>query len=652
MHKLIRTFASIVGVLVVASLVLVVLLTTETGTCWLIHHVATHVPGQLTIRRIQGNVFSDLSLYGVDYRTDQQHTEIQHVALSWQPIALLSGTVHLQNLDIQGITCILLEPKETSTKGTVYLSPDASFPLEVVIEEARLDRLDLRHGDSRYVLDYVHLTGRADRNGLWFEQFKAQGKGVHINLRGRTGLRPPHAFQGNLNWSVMLPNGVRAQGECDIRGDIHTVKLTLKLSEPFVLETRGEIMLGRGLTGFSLIGERGNAHWPSNAGAAYLSKNAQHHIKSKTDSYQMTSRNDYTGQNLPTTQHFQTGGRGGLMNIRVENLEAHMLGGTVKLNGHIVWKLKPKWEFTVNAVDIDPSIHWPDWPGKLALEAKVIGETDATTLTVLLHEIKIVGHLLEQPLQATGDLTLRGKRIESGNIEILSGKNQLNVSGTTASHLDLRFDVHVPDPVSLWPELRGRLRGKGILKQTLSNPTGEIALEGNNISYRDFITVQNFDVNLAFSSNDMHNSNARIKMVNLQVNDEVLPSISLDWVGDLKNHRVRADIVSTSACTNVEFEGSCHQDVWEVKVNAASFDPNQYGMWRLRNPVDLVVSNTEIKPFKACWVQEKSSVCAEGFWNNTSGWKAEGDVNAPPLKCMMDLLKKFLKKRAAIQPER
>ncbi len=169
MHKLIRTFASIVGVLVVASLVLVVLLTTETGTCWLIHHVATHVPGQLTIRRIQGSVFSDLSLYGVDYRTDQQHTEIQHVALSWQPIALLSGTVHLQNLDIQGITCILLEPKETSTKGTVYLSPDASFPLEVVIEEARLDRLDLRHGDSRYVLDYVHLTGRADRNGLWFD---------------------------------------------------------------------------------------------------------------------------------------------------------------------------------------------------------------------------------------------------------------------------------------------------------------------------------------------------------------------------------------------------------------------------------------------------------------------------------------------------
>jgi translocation and assembly module TamB len=642
MRKLISTLASLSGVLIVVILLVILVLATEAGSRWLIQYGASRVPNQLAIRHIQGSVLTGLSLYGIEHRIDQKYTRIEHVELSWQPMALLRGMVHLQSLYIEGITYTVPATKEISAKDTIRLPPDISFPFTLVIEDARLERLVFRRGDTQHALDYVHLAGRADRNGLRLKQFEAEEEDIHVNLQGHAKLSQPYKFQANLNWSARLPDGLKVRGKYDISGDIDTIKFTHKLSEPFSLNTQGEVNMSRILPKSNLKGNQQMVQRPLTGEAVYRRGKGQYHFQSKTDSYQLTFNGDFTGPNLPTT-HIQAYGRGNQMSFQVEKLEAHTLGGMVKVNGHIIWQPEPRWEFKVTAINIDPSMHWPEWSGKLALNSELQGDIDAGIPTILLHKLRIVGHLLEQPFQVAGDLTFRDKQLAFDDISIRSGKNQLNVDGTVATYLDLTFNVDAPDPASLWPGFRGQLRGKVSIKGTRSNPTAKISLEGNNISYGHY-TVKNLDAYFVVDSNTTRRSNARISLLNLLVGGEVFPSLSLNWVGDFKSHRVRAEFVSASASAEFEFIGSFRQDIWELKIDTASFMLKKYGMWRLINPVGLLVSHTEVKPFKACWVKEKSNVCVQAFWNDESGWRAEGDVSAPPLRSVIDLLKELLMK--------
>ncbi|MCK4899757.1 MAG: hypothetical protein KAS38_13315 [Anaerolineales bacterium] len=275
-RKLIYISLSIIGVLAVAILGLVALLITETGNRWLIQQAATHVPDELTIRRIQGSVFSGLNLYGVEYRIYNQHTQIQHVELSLQPIALLGGTVHFLSLHIQGLTYTAPEVKDIFTKDTIQVLPDISFPLAVVVDEARLDHLDFRLGNNRHTLDYVHMAGRVDRNGLQLKKLEAQGEGLHVNIQGRTSLHQPYPFQVNLNWSAQLPNGVQARGECDINGDADAVKFIHKLNAPFTIETLGEVKANSKLTEFNLTGSQPKVNWPLTGEAGCQGENRQY----------------------------------------------------------------------------------------------------------------------------------------------------------------------------------------------------------------------------------------------------------------------------------------------------------------------------------------------------------------------------------------
>jgi hypothetical protein len=136
-----------------------------------------------------------------------------------------------------------------------------------------------------------------------------------------------------------------------------------------------------------------------------------------------------------------------------------------------------------------------------------------------------------------------------------------------------------------------------------------------------------------------------VELNNLVVDGEVFPSLSLDWKGNLKNHRVNANLVASAARMNLEFVGACHSDTWNFKIDKASFDLGDYGTWRLiDHPVIMRVSHSGIKPFKACWAQEDSSVCIEGSWRSEEGWHVQGNLNDPPLNRMIDVLKALIQR--------
>jgi autotransporter translocation and assembly factor TamB len=596
-QRLIFLAVAVVGI---ALYLVAAFISTETGSSWLIYRLASYGPENLTIKNVRGNLLSGFSLYGVDHDINQFKTRIEHVEFDWRPLSLLRGKLHITNLHMKGVSLFLPSSAETFPKEVAPRPQKISIPVSIFLDNARLEEMDIHRGEKLYELKYLNLSGRADKNGIRVEKLKAYGQGTRLRFKGHTDLQQPYPFEGNIVWNTMVPGGLHVKGECTIEGNIQEGKATLRLGPPFVLETNFELKANKELTKFSVIGNHNDVQ-----------------------------------QSIPVVTPFLES----TTNVHFNQLEVHALDGSVVLNGHVNWQPDPVLDLSIHGENIDPGFLFPDWPGKLNVQSKLQGEIVGETIKVSLNELKILGRLHDLPFELSGNTTLLNNRPKLVDLDIRSGKNQLKLSKASDKNLNLLFDLEVLEPGSLWPGLEGQWRGQGSVKQINGSPVGTLVLQGNDVTYGNF-HIESYQGSFSCDAIDTQKCKARVKLTNLQVDDEVFPSLLINWMGDLKNHRVKADLVSSTVRANVEFNGECYSDTWKFKFDSASFDLENSGTWRLNShPVNVLVDHTGIKPFKACWAREDSKVCVDASWSAGQGWKSEGNLNAPPLNRVIDILK-------------
>jgi autotransporter translocation and assembly factor TamB len=606
MAKRSRRLIFLVGAVVGIVLYLVAaLFSTETGSAWFIHRLASYVTENLTIKNVRGNLFSGLSLHEVNHDTNQLKTRIEHIELNWRPLSLLRGKLHITQLQMKGVSLFLPSSVETFPMDPARLPDKISMPVSIFLDDARLEAVDIHRGKKLYELKHLNLTVRADKDGIRFENFKAYGQGTRLSFKGHSGLQQPFPFEGNIDWNTMTPGGLPIKGKCSIEGNVQGGKATFRLGPPFVLETAVELKANKEWTKFSVIGNHKDGR-----------------------------------QSIP----FETPDLGGTKNVYFNQLEFQTLGGSVTVHGNVNWQSEPVLDLSIRGENINPDVLLPDWPGKLKFQSRLKGRISDETTYVSLSDIKVLGSLIDQRFALSGSLKFQDNQPEWVDLDIRAGNNRLKLSGASDKSSDLQFDLEVLEPESLWPGLRGPWRGKGSVKRIGSSPAGVLVLEGNDVSYGNF-NVESYHGSFACDSIDTQKCSARVEFTNLVVDGDVFPSLSLDWNGDLKNHRVRADLATPTARVNLEFTGECHSDTWEFRIETATFDLENNGIWRLnKNPVNVLVDHTGIKPFNACWAQKGSSVCVDSSWSAGAGWKSEGDLNAPPLNRMIDILKALIQR--------
>jgi translocation and assembly module TamB len=640
MRRLTKILAVFAIIVVVALFAIILLLATENGSRWLFQYGSDRFPGQLEIGRIQGTMLSGLSLHSIDYRINGQYVQIERFEIDWQLVALLAGTLHIETLYLKGVIYETSLAPETALQSLKRLPTHISFPLELKLDAANLEHFVFRRGDTEQVLDRARLAVKVDKDRFLVQRFEAKKDNLHLYLEGHAKLGNPYPFQAILKWRARLNKDVRARAVCSLKGDISTIKFSHQLSEPFILKTAGEIDF-QFLTESDSVKIRQKVRQLRTAQTENWNKHEQQSSRRGTVSYQLTCRGNTRGSHLPAMQILARGIGNGT-DFELEKLELNSLGGSIKVKGHINLQPELRWLFTVSGSNIDPGIHWPQWSGKLTLNAQVQGDFDSGTPIILLNKLRINGHMLEQPFQMAGDLSLRDRQLTLKNLIIHSGKNRFNLDGTVDAHSNLLFNVDAPDPGSLWPGFKGYVKAKGNLSGTRGDVSGMIALEGQDLRY-GYYFAQNLDAYFALSSNDKSPSQARINFVNLLAGEKAFSNLSVTWAGVFKNHKIYVDVESTSATASIELAGSLYQDKWKVNVNSASFNFDKHGVWRLIVPLNILMSHTEIKPFKVCWLQENSSLCVQASWNRSNGWWAEGDLDAPPLEKMIDLLGEFFK---------
>lgn len=606
-RKLLLTL-SLLAILVVATTACILVLRSEAGSRFLLFQALDYSKTPLKISQCQGNFIDGLTLAEIEYTYDRQRVYVEHAEIDLSLPSLLTGELVLQQVMLKGVDYRSNGKTDAIVKDIIALLEGGIPRLNVVVGNATVEGVFVRTQDNQREIDEIRFSLSIDQDTLDIHYLELEQDNLQVNLQSRTSLVSPYPFQADIRWTLHRAEKKGYRGKWHLQGDADTIRFDHQLYTPLYVRAGGEITLNRISPGLFKLA--GNA--------------------------------DIDGQHLPPI-HLQASGQGGMADFDLEEFEVQTLGGVVTANGNITLKPRPTWKLLIGGTDINPGAHWTLWSGKLNGDAEIEGALVDGSPLLRVNEITVSGELLDQPFHASGALGLDGDVAALNTLKVHSGNNRWVLNGTLSQNSNLRVDFDVPDPVSLWTGVNGHMAGNWIVKGDPRRPVGTLALEGADMRYGEY-RLQKVNGTAHVDLGNPSQSEGYFELNEFRVGKQYLSDISLKWNGDFEKHRASVNVTSPSTTMNLEFDGSCVKDNCEINVDVASFGVQPYDVWQLLSPVQLRVGPGEIKPFRSCWSQEKPDICLSSSWNDEDGWKTEGDLTAPALDSMLEMLKDVMNK--------
>ena len=119
------------------------------------------------------------------------------------------------------------------------------------------------------------------------------------------------------------------------------------------------------------------------------------------DGYDLNLTGETGGPALPTAL-IGLAATGDLQSAKLQTLRLDTLGGRIEAQGQGGWDPQPSWDLSLSAEGIDPSKHWPEWPGRLGGRVLSKGQITAEGPDLSAELDGIKGELRGYPVAAAG----------------------------------------------------------------------------------------------------------------------------------------------------------------------------------------------------------------------------------------------------------
>ncbi|MGB7933820.1 MAG: translocation/assembly module TamB domain-containing protein [Gammaproteobacteria bacterium] len=631
---LFRLFGVLLGLAAIILLLVTVLLASPAGSRWLIDRAAAFAPGTLVIRQITGTLLTGLVADGIDYRLDDTRLQAGRLELAIDPAGLLRGGLSVRRLAIEDA---VYQTPATDTGSTAFTPPERiPLPFAFDVKALSIRRLSLQLGTQETVIDELDLSAHAGPvAGLRITRLHLAMAGASAELGARAALHTPYPFSATLDWRGRLPDGMDGAGHATLEGDVYGLRLDHRLNAPFVIDTRGEVRLDAGAPAVALEGEWDGLRWPLQAAAEYRSAHGRYTLNGVPGNYRYTLAGDFEGAEIPPLE-VEAKGSGTTDGLAFDELTVAGLDGRLDANGTLDWKAGLAIDLGVEGGGVNPGLLWPDWPGKLGIRTRLLAEVRDEDYNVRLRDARLDGTLHERPVSALGDVTFRAGGVESEQLVIRSGDNGLTLSGRLAERLDIEFNVDAQKLEQLVPDLAGSITGTGSLHGEPSQPGGRIEWSGSGLRYQDDV-IGALKGRVVLDGQQPQRSTAYLEATHLHLGGVVASRLRLDAQGWIEQHRLQLTAVADAGSTLATLQGGYAGGRWSGSLTRADLDLRALGDWRLREPVPLELGENRLKPVTACWAAEPSSVCLDGSWQATGGWRAKARLAALPLKRLSGL---------------
>jgi autotransporter translocation and assembly factor TamB len=307
-------------------------------------------------------------------------------------------------------------------------------------------------------------------------------------------------------------------------------------------------------------------------------------------------------------------GTGSTSSVRIDSMNARVLGGALAVSGDLVWWPAVTWDAVVRADSLLPARLFPDpeeWPGWLSLLASSTGGlSEARGLEIQATVDTVYGEVRGERLEGHFEIDLEGVEPDLSSVSLTWGPASVTGSGRVGASVDLQFDVVVPELGLLVPSASGRIRAEGTATGTRETPVVRAAFEATGIEVEG-VGLQSARGDLDLDLAGPLDGTVSARGLSFAGWEVALATAAL--TGQREAHRLSASATGPGAeLTFVAAGGLDAANAWSGSIEELSFSADSIGSWASDGPFDLYVSSEAQRLGRVCLESAPARLCAEG----------------------------------------
>lgn len=621
------------GALVVAVAAILFIATTESGARWALARGSAAAGGKLRWTDVDGTLLRGLRIDDVVLDDPGMVLAARRLEFAWQPWRLLDGTLVLERVALTGV-------RYEARAGGTTLTEDAlrnalfTWPFAVEVREFRAFDLAVSGaGGEAPALDSVTGAATLDSGSLVLSALDLQRNAVQIT--GELRLAQDLALSGTFAWQTRN-DGQTFAGSLVAAGSLRQIGVTHTLLQPVQVRSSGTAVPGL------FAGQQAAVDLQHELPAQNLAAfgQAELALQGVVQSAGNVERIDIAG-NLqartealaPLTIGFALTYRDGAVVIDTATATSTQIG----LAGSGQLQLAPlalQFAWMLDGLDAGarlPQLQLRDVTGAGTLQLS--GNAGAFIATLQLDAL--AGSLNGHPLAVAGSAAANASGLTGVELRAVSGANTLDLAGTAAAVLDLRWDLQAPALGELWQGLGGNVRGSGSIRGTAAAPQVNGTLTGANLRLeRSGSTLALASLALAAeygaSGNDLRLQLDALTFTDADAVRVLMQQGTLTLTGTPEEHELSGSFSAPQGALQFVLQGAGQPQDWRGSLQRAVLD-SDYGAWQLEYPAALQYGAGALSVAENCWVYLASRICGSGGKPAGQGFDAELALTALPL---------------------
>lgn len=236
------------SILFVFSLVLILsallwVTNTSQGLRWVFENSRTYIPGDITIKTMEGSLLRPINIKGLSYQLNDMLIKAENISVIWNISALFAATIDINQLHISDLHINFppAKPGDAKQGDNAIQLPDIHLPWHLIFNDARIKNLVINNGKDEFKLKEIKLEASALFNQVDIKTLHIASDDFSLNANGE--IRPvknyPHKL--DIHWRTTLASAKVITGQGYLQGNMQLIKLQQHISGPVQMTLNAQI---------------------------------------------------------------------------------------------------------------------------------------------------------------------------------------------------------------------------------------------------------------------------------------------------------------------------------------------------------------------------------------------------------------------------
>jgi len=369
-----------------------------------------------------------------------------------------------------------------------------------------------------------------------------------------------------------------------------------------------------------LSGQWQGLGWPLAGEPRLRSGSGQFRLHGEADDYRLSAgfALEAPALDLPSGR-VTLAAHGDRQRVRLESLVARLGDGTLHAAGTSeLGGDRPFWDLDLTARALDPAWLASDWPGRIDVALRVLGEgLDAAVDLSALH-----GQLRGLPVQGAARASVRDRRWRVDELWLRSGASSLALNGAPDGPQGLEWRIESPDLGELWPGAGGSASGAGRVGGSLAAPRLHGRLTVHDAVLADLGAARleaGFELDLGADGP----LSATLDASGLDLGAIALEALQLRAGGRVDAHEVSLAVQGSAGEARLDARGTWRNGGWQGRLEQGRWVRPQRAPMQLVAPAALAFAGTSLDVERQCWQGDDGRVCLAAARDPAGAWTAQ-----------------------------